>query len=492
MNNLKFKGISENLKYLFTNKGIIQTGDYFKGRENGRFIDYSYQNLDIAVDIMQEHSTLRYKTGKISLLEYSNSARKFLYSLVEIIHPENQVNIIKEWEETFGSKLLLINESVDDLLIESRINDSWNSIRVILEGDWYNPFSWDWKGAGQKVVNFAKDTAKSAVDWTKEQGRQIKQKGVLGWAKDKAKAVWDTVSDAVVKAWNCVKKNPVECIMEGIRKGAFSAIGMGVMTAITFVPGVGQIADFIVFGSLLIWDIYKALSGKYESGEYQWSFVDIIVDSVCLLLPALGAGLKAAMRGIRGAGEMASVAAKQGGIIAKAVNALKGGLSKIIGYIGKAASWIGEKLGITWLANFGSKAQSFMTKTVQELGGTSVKAGEKALVGAEKKSLLQKAQQNVQTKITNAKKGGSQFLKDFKFSKPTPVVVKSTGKTIMITAALCAALGVSDPWMCHNKVENGEFTDEQMAEAAKSIGSKENIAKLDQMTDAESKEILGF
>lgn len=479
---LQYQGISENMKYVFTNKGIVPTVDFFKNDKKINIIEYSYENLNIAVDILKEHKEIYYKLDMISLVEYSNSSRKFLYELVEIFKPENSVSLIKEWEEQFGSKLLLINESVDKLIVESRINESWESIKTLLEA-WYDPTSWDWKGGVERAGKWVKDQAKGVADWTKDQAKQIKQKGVMSWAGDKVSSVWNSVKNAVSKAWKCLSNNFVECLMEGIRTAAFSAVGMGVMTAVTFIPGVGQIADFIVFGALLIWDVYKMFSGKYESGEYQWSFADIIVDAVCLLLPALGAGLKVALKGVRGVGEMAVLAAKEGkgGIVSKAISLLKGGLSKILSYIGRASEWIGEKLGLTWLKNMGTKAQSFMSKTVQELENKSVKAGE-TIVG-KKPSLLQKAG----TKVSNAKQGVKQFSKDLKFLKPTPVVVKSTGKTIMITATLCAALGL-DGWSCHHKIENGEISPEQLAKAEEAIKSEKFTQQLNQMSvqDAES------
>jgi len=479
MSALQFQGVSENLKYIFTNRGMVQTGDYFQNK--GNVINYTFENLPIAIDILKEHKELYYKLNKISLTEYANSSRKFLYQLLEIFELKNNVSIIKEWEEQFGSKLLLINESVDKLIVESRINESWESLKVLLEA-WYNPFSWDWKGGVERAGKWIGDQAKGVVDWTKDQAKQIKQKGLVQWGIDKAKNVWNSVKNAVSKAWNCLTNNFVECLMEGLRSAVFSAVGMGVMTAVTFIPGVGQIADSIVFGCLLIWDVYKMLSGKYESGEYKWSFADIIIDAVCLLLPALGGILRGALRGIKGGAELAVAAAKKGGVLAKAVNLLKGGISKIVGFIGKSATWIGEKLGITWLKNFGTKATSFMEKTVQELGGATTKSAELATV--KQPGLIQKAG----TKLSDAGKGLKQFSKDFKFTKPWPVVAKKTGQTIILTGALCAALGL-DGWTCHHKVESGEVTPEDVEAAKKSLTSKENVNRLNQLSDTEIAQI---
>lgn len=496
LRDLQFQGVSENLKYIFTNKGMIPLVEYFKNQDSPNFITYSYDNLDLAIDIVKEHNELYYKFNKISLTEYASSSRKFLHNLIEIFQPQNSVSILSEWEQKIGSKLLLINESTDSLIVEERVDKSWESLKILIE-QWYNPFSSDfavYQGA-KKVGQWVGDTAKGVYDWGKEQVKQIGDKGLWQYVKDKASAVWESVKNAVSKAWKCLTNNFVECLMEGIRSASFSAVGMGVMTALTFIPGVGQVADFVVFGSLLIWDVYKMMSGKYESGEYKWSFMDIIIDAVCLLLPALGGLLKGAVRGLKApitsAAELGSVAAKQGGVFAKVVGVLKGGVSKVVGFIGRAAEWIGEKLGLTWLKNFGSKAQSFLTTTVESSVKTAEGQGANLAKAAEgtgaatvkKPSLVSK----IKTKGSEAIKGGKQFVKDFKLTAPKSVVVKTTGKTIVITAALCAALGV-DAWTCQHKVENGEITPDQIAQAEKAIKSEKYTQQLDQLSvqDAES------
>jgi len=495
MKNLQFQGISENVKYIFTNRGIITTADYFEGKSG--IIEYSFENLAIAVDILKEHRELYYKLNKISLTEYANAPRKFLYELMEAFQPVNQINIIKEWEEKHGSNLILINESEDKLLVESKVSDSWSSIKLILEFD-LNPLSWDWKGAANKVGQFAKDTVKGAVDWTKEQGKQLKQKGLTGYVADKAKSIWGSVKSAVSKAYKCLTNNFAECLFENLRTALFSAVGMGAMTAISFIPGVGQVADVMAFGSLLIWDVYKALSGKYEDGPYKWTWMDIIVDAACMLLPALGPALKAALKGVGNAAGFVAKAAK-GGVVGKAFNLLKGGLSKIVSLIGKAATWIGEKLGITWLKNFGGKAQSFVTKEIQQItqagGTTMVKAGEKSLATTGKKTVTQRIGTGVEkatTRLDKAEAGVKQFMKDFKFGKPTPVVMRKAGATVMLTATLCAAMGLPDPWACRHHVENEQISPEEINKLQQALSSKQTTDKLNQMTDAESQEIFGF
>jgi hypothetical protein len=485
---LQFEGVSQNLRYIFTNKGIIQTGDYFNNK--GNTLDYSFENLPFAIDILKEHREIYYKLNKISLTEYANSSRKFLYEVMDILQMPQQVTIIKEWENHFGDKLLLLNESVDKLLVESRVQESWDAIKYIIMEAWWNPVDWV-KAAGKGVKNvydWGKKQVGKAVDWTKEQGRQIKEKGFWQWTKDKVKNVYNSVKNAVVSAWNCLTNNFVECLMEGIRSAAFSAVGMGVMTFLSFIPGIGQVVDGVVFGSLLIWDVYKMLSGKYESGKYQWSWADIIIDAVCVLLPVLGNGLKLALRGVKTTAEIGMKAAK-GGIVGKAVKAVIGGLSKVMGWISKGARWIGKKLGIQWLAKMGTKAEASVTKGVAEIetamvkGETAVAKGETA-VAKDSKGVITKTKEGVI-------KGGKdfrQFLKDGKLIKPMPYVLKSSGKTVLITAGLCAALGL-DGWTCAHKAENGEISEDDLKAAQEALKSEESQAKLDALTDKEIEDI---
>jgi hypothetical protein len=491
MKNLQFQGISENVKYIFTNRGIITTADYFEGKSG--IIEYSFDNLTIAVDILKEHRELYYKLNKISLTEYANSPRKFLYELMEVFQPVNQINIIKEWEEKHGSNLILINESEDKLLIESRVRNSWDGLKHLIEWGLSDVTNWV-GGAVNKVGKFAKDTFTGAVDWTKEQGRQIKQKGLTGYVADKAKSIWGSVKSAVSKAYKCLTNNFAECLFENLRTALFSAVGMGAMTAISFIPGVGQVVDVMAFGSLLIWDVYKALSGKYEDGPYKWKWIDMVIDAACMLLPALGPALKAALKGVSNAAGFVAKAAK-GGVVGKAFNLLKGGLSKIVSLIGRAATWVGEKLGITWLKNFGGKAQSFITKEVQQItqagGAGVVKAGEQGLATTGKKTASQRIGAGVEkttTRLDKAEAGVKQFMKDFKFGKPTPVVMKATGKTILLTATFCAAIGIEDPWKCKNHVENGQMSKEEIAKITAAVQSDKFRNQLNQMSVSDAEE----
>ena len=72
MKPLQLQGISENVKYIFTNRGVLTTSDFFSNSKKLNFIDYSFENLPMAVDMMRERNELYYNNGKMSLQEYSS------------------------------------------------------------------------------------------------------------------------------------------------------------------------------------------------------------------------------------------------------------------------------------------------------------------------------------------------------------------------------------------------------------------------------------
>lgn len=480
-NDLKILSISYDVRYVFTNKGILETTEIFKKRDT-RFIEYTEENIPLGLEMVRDHYQNFYRAGQISLMEYVNSPRKVLYNIVEILQPQGNTRLIREWEENHGKKLLLINESSDKSILESRVDEAWGGINNIIMEWTINPFNSDfytgknWGEIGSGVASGVKkggewlvDQGKKAVDWTVDQARQIRDKGFFTWAGEKVSKVFNYIKDAISRAWNCLTENFFECLMEGIRDFTFSAIGMGTMTALSFVQPIGTVADVVVFGSLLIWDIYKMMSGKYESGKYKWSWFEIICDAVFAAIPFLGSAFKAAGGGVKSMEQLGTKAATEGGIFKKILDGLKSNLSKIGGAIAQGAKWVGEKLGLEFLVKYATKAENAIAKGVQEATQAEAKAAAKS-----GKGLLKRGVESV-----------GNLVKGVKLTKPLPVVIKKFGKTVLITGAFCAAIG-ADGWTCKHRVENGEFTPEQMkkieADFVKNAKSGNVKKELDKMS----------
>jgi hypothetical protein len=436
-------GMSVNMGYLFTDKGVVKMS-FEQNDLNGRnFVPYTFESLNIALDIINENFNFKYKTGSISLTEYTSEPRRFLNFLIETLKPENTIKIIQEWETNHGNKLLLINESVDKLLIEQRVVDSWNSIKLIIEqGEWYNKVGDAVKSGAKNVYNYGKDLVKQGAEWVKDQDKLIKQKGFTQWAKESAGKVWGYVKDKIADVWNCAKSG-IECIMEGMRKLVFSAGGTAILTGVSFIPVVGQITNGVVFGALLLWDIYKGLTGK------GWNIISIIASAVAILAPALGKVIKTAFVGIKSFAQLGAAAVSKGGIFLKVFNLLKSGIGSLTKLIGQAAKFLGEKLGIKSLQTWGGKVQQKMSQMVDDMAA---------------------AAKNTTPKTTTPKPSLKSKVKDIwakKPPKPIPpggVIVDRVGKSFLLTTGICAALGL-EGLTCQEKVGSGEITDEQLKQA---------------------------
>ena len=436
-------GMSVNMGYLFTDKGVVKMS-FEQNDLNGRnFVPYTFESLNIALDIINENFNFKYKTGNISLTEYTSEPRRFLNFLIETLKPKNTIKIIQEWETNHGNKLLLINESVDKLLIEQRVVDSWNSIKLIIEqGEWYNKVGDAVKSGAKNVYNYGKDLVKQGAEWVKDQDKLIKQKGFTQWAKESAGKVWGYVKDKIADVWNCAKSG-IECIMEGMRKLVFSAGGTAVLTGVSMIPVVGQITNGVIFGSLLLWDVYKGLTGK------GWDIFNIVASAIAILAPALGKILKTALVGIKSFAQLGVAAVSKGGIFLKVFNLLKSGIGSLTKLIGQAAKFLGEKLGLKSVQTWGTKVQQKMSQMVDDMVAAS---------------------KNTTPKPATPKPGFKDKVKDIwakQPPKPMPAggkMVDRMGQSFLLTAGICAALGL-DGTSCQQKVESGQITDEQLKQA---------------------------
>lgn len=453
-NSLKFIGLSRDLRYVFTNKGIISVFESVDENNQKTLIKYTPENIPQAINMVKEVNLFEYSNKLIDRNDFITSSRKFINKLLEITCDKNEsMSIITEWENNFGDKLLLLNESDSDELITERVSESWDFVIGLTEA-WYNPLSKDF--IAYRPFTWAYDKGKKVAKAYKEGGIKNVLKKTWDYGVRTAKSIYNTVKDAVVRVWKCLTGNFVECLMEGLRSLAYSVVGVGVMTAVSFIPGVGNIPTLIVFGVLLIWDVYKMLSGKYESGRYAWSWMDIILDAISLLFPAIAKGLKALGIGaIKSIGAVWKMASKVP-LLGKALGLITKSIGKIGGWISKGIKFIGEKLGIKWLSNFGSKAETTMANLVKGGGSTTTKE-------VTKKATQDTVKQTLKQKLAGQ---GVNYVMPSK-----GVVVTTTAGTMLLTGAICDYLG-ADPWTCKTKAESGEITPEQIRKAKEETESK--------------------
>ena len=173
-------------------------------------------------------------------------------------------------------------------------------------------------------------------------------------------------------------------------------------------------------------------------------------------------------------------------------------MTKLASTISNSAKFIGDKLGIKWLSNFAGKATSKLQSWVDEmvaaggktapkvtqqsvksLNSTQKAAYDKLLASwkAQQKALgkpnLNPGQSTRNKLIKQAKTFNQQSKQIWSKGAPKPippkgVILKSMGKSFLVTTALCSALGLEGT-TCREKIESGEVTPEQIAAAEKEI-----------------------
>ena len=352
MNNIKLEGISKNLRYIFTNNGIY---DFLDDKT------YTY-NLETftskGVKLVQEISQIEYKLNKINIQEYISEPRKVLYSITEIFQPQDSINMIKEWEEKFGNKLLLINENQDKLIIEQKISEAWEGVFTIVE-----QFT-DWVKSKYDSI---KDKIKSSAKNNFDQLKQIKDKGFFNYAGEKIKKGWDWIKKKAMDAWKCLSDNFVECLMEGLRDAVLSPVGVAVEVFLT-VTGVGAPVVMVIYGVLLLWDVYL-LFNNYE--KFQW--LNIVLDIVGIvssgtMVPIVRTAFKGFNLFTKGGGKSFEFVAQKsfsnGGKIANFMRYLGDKLSKfgtkILDAIRQGAEWVSKNFKINFLKGWITKASGVL------------------------------------------------------------------------------------------------------------------------------------
>ena len=352
--NLSFQGISKNLKYIFTNKGIYDM-------VSEKTMKYSSLSISDGIKMVQEVQSFEYKSGQISLQEHLSNPRRAIISLSEIFFPEQQVMIISEWENHFGGNLLILNESTDTLLLESKINQAWDGVKIMIN-----------EYFGESLVNWAGDKIKSVGGAIYNGAKWVKDKAVQGikWVGDKASKAWNWIKEKASAAWNCLANDFAGCLMEGLRSALYSYVGMAVEAFLT-ITGVGAPVVIVLYGLMLVWDVYLM-----ASGDSRGSWANLICSALGVLtsgtlapiarnlfkgagLLTKGGGIKSLLTG------MVSKGGKLGGLVKTLATKLGSGISKVLGFVKQGTDWLAKNFGIKFLSNWVGKAKSWIDDLVK-------------------------------------------------------------------------------------------------------------------------------
>jgi hypothetical protein len=352
--------ITKNGRYIMIENMIY---DKFLDR-HGDINNASFSDL---IDIIGENVAFLVQDIKTDLKEISSFTRKNVYHVLECFgETDKKLSLMMEYEVKFGTSLL--TESVANP--KAIVIETWGWIKeqtLILEQT-YNPFNKDF-WSKSNATQIGSNVVKGAKSFGKD---------VVNTAKSVGKAIANPI-DTIKKGWNWVKENGIGALMEKIRDGLYSGVGTAIQIFLQF-TGVGNVAVAIVWGAMLIYDLYKVFSGK------EWSWVDILFDVLGMVSGGLVKVLKGAMGAVgitRGMSMAKGVQKLAANPRTKGIMATIGrGVSSVFGLLKKAGNWLYQKLGIKWVVGVMNKAENWLAENLLKPIGNAVglkNVGNKAL-----------------------------------------------------------------------------------------------------------------
>lgn len=241
MKKVNLIGISKDEKYLFTNKG------FYVCENEGFYVPYNENMIPYLIQISKDNNNFEFGVGEITLNEYISKPRKILTIISEILSPQHSLKLIKEWEENFGDKLFMINESTDSIIIEQRVQESWDGLKILLES---------WLG--------------DVWDKTKQAASKVG-----GW-------ILSGLSAATKKIILPIIKQGIIPLLRWIRRNAYTAIGIVVDVVTAIIPYTTS-ANKTIWGLIVLLGLYEIASGDIDpkdpdrvSNPYMFLIIDLI------------------------------------------------------------------------------------------------------------------------------------------------------------------------------------------------------------------------
>jgi hypothetical protein len=329
--------ISKNGRYMMTESVVYD----FAHDRHAHIDEISFSDL---IDIIGENVEYMVQNLKSDLREMSSFTRKNAYNVFEYFETDKKLSLMMEYEVKFGASLL--NESVANP--HKVIKETWDWVREqtkILEQT-FNPFNKEfyttsnWKKAGKNVVDSVKSSAKSVGN-----------------------AILHPI-DTAKKGINFVKKEGLGGVMEYIREFLYSGKGLAIQI-FAQMTGVGNLAVGVVWGAMLLWDLYKVFSGK------EWDWLHIVFDVLGIISGGLVGGLKTAMSGVKiakgggvqgmktGLTQMAKSPATK-----KYMSTIANKGSWILNQLKAAGNWLYKWTGLKWISGVINKFESFLSENI--------------------------------------------------------------------------------------------------------------------------------
>lgn len=311
--------------------------------------------LDFHKNFLLTH--LQLKENFVTKLVY---IEKYQKNLVEGLYSKNST-ILESYSHNFTKRI--ISESVYNF--ENEINKFNNFIlsatlyesKLITEEGWWDDVVQGTQSLGKDIYNAGASAVKNAGNAVYNAGQTV----VKG-----ATNLYQAAKNALTNALNHIKKYGIENIMEGLRSALMSGIGTAVQIALSF-TGVGAIANEVAWGIMTLYDAYQ-----YFTNSKSGSLSNLIIDLISLL--TAGSLGKVLGKFVGGTGTKISTVLKNftngglGKFIKPVLGKIQGGTSTLTKYLGEAATFMKDKMGITWVANLINSVKSFFKQMSDELG----------------------------------------------------------------------------------------------------------------------------
>lgn len=317
----------------------------------------------------------------LSMIESHKKAdyiRKYQNKYVVGLFSHNQVisetylgnfkNVITESEISYSDQL----DKFNNFLVKSLLFDNG-----IITEQWWNPQEYignvvsTVSDAASSAYNSAAQTVGAAWDKTKQ---------VAGQAWDATKQAGQYVVNQLASAVDYIKKNGLGLIFENLRKALLSYAAAAVQIALAF-TGASTVAFEVAWGIMTLYDAYQ-----YFVNSAPGSLANLIIDIICLLTAGT---LGKALSGLVGtAGTSISVVLQKfmqtgvGKFIKPVLGVISGGASKLASWLGTAAKFMADKMGITWVANLLGKVVTFFKDMAAKLAAIVAPQVARAIVRA--------------------------------------------------------------------------------------------------------------
>jgi hypothetical protein len=305
----------------------------------------SYNVSDLSfgfwIQFLKENTIGTFKNKVKDNNELNNFLREFVYNISELFEGKNKDSFIFEYELKYSNTL--IKEGVENQL--ETIENLWLFIenKLITNNILEQEDSW---------LDKAKKSVSGAFDW-------VKEKGV---------------------AW----------VMENLRSALYSWGGAAVQTFLGTVgaPYGGNVVLWVVWGAMLAYDIYEAISGRPN-------YANILIDIISIA--TFGIGGKILVQAFKKLGIMSGPVTRNlpqmlqkistssiGKWFAGTIQTVGNSMSSILSYLGKGVTYAGDKLGLSAVKSSGSRitswARDFISKltinpTIKKLAPTAASAG---------------------------------------------------------------------------------------------------------------------